>query len=381
MSLLRDRTDDELRASGCLKWAAAPPDVLPAWVAEMDFAIAEPIRSAVGSAVDVGSFGYAGPSEDTGVPEALASFSERRWGWSIDSANVILTGDVIDGLALVLTTLCDDGPVIVPTPAYPPFLEVVGVAGRELVTIPLDPDAAEATLDLEAIDEAFTAGARTLILCQPHNPWGRAFTRDELTALCDVVEAHGARVISDEIHAPLVLPGATHVPYAAVAAPGSGAITLVSATKGWTMPGLKCAQVVCGSSADAAALRSVPMVANHGVTTLGSIATRAAYLDGGPWLDAVVERLDANRALFIGLVAKHLPRTRMRPFEAGYLAWLDARDYGLESPGQTALSDGRVWVDHRPWGPGGAGHVRVNLATSPDRVEQVVARLARAWER
>lgn len=381
MRLLRDRTDEEMRATGALKWAAAPPDVLPAWVAEMDFALAEPIRVAVQSALERGAVGYPAPSETTGVPEALAAFAEQRWGWGIDPEAVILTGDVIDGLALVLTTVCDDAPVIVPTPAYPPFLEVVGHTGHELVTLPLDPDAAVATLDLAAIDAALTAGARTLILCQPHNPWGRAFTRDELVAVRDVVGAHGARVISDEIHAPLTLPGATHVPYAEVAGSGSGAITLVSATKGWTMPGLKCAQVICDSASDADALRSVSMVANHGVTTLGSIATRAAYREGGPWLDEVVERLDANRTLFTDLVAARLPRTRMRRFEAGYLAWLDARAYGLESPGETAMHDGRVWVDYRPWGPGGAGHVRVNLATSPARVEQIVDRLARAWER
>ncbi|HET8601025.1 MAG TPA: aminotransferase class I/II-fold pyridoxal phosphate-dependent enzyme [Segeticoccus sp.] len=376
--LIVDRTDEQLRATGAIKWAAAPPGVLPAWVAEMDFAVAEPIARALHEAVDVGRLGYGPPDEVTGVPEALADFAADRWGWHPDPAHIVLAGDVVEALARVITTLCEDAPVVVPTPAYPPFLEVPAHTGRRLVTVAHDPDALRATHDLEAIDRELAAGARTLVLCSPHNPWGRAFTREELTALRDVADRHGAMVLSDEIHAPLVLPGHEHVPYATVAGPESRYVTLTSATKSWNMPGVKCAQVICTNAADADRVRAFPLHPTQ--SSLGTAATRAAYRDGRDWLDAVVERIDANRQLFGKLVAERLPRVRMRPLEATYLAWLDARAYGLGSPGAVALERGRVWVDHREWGPGGEGHVRVNLATSPERVEQVVDRLALAWE-
>ncbi|WP_186526107.1 MalY/PatB family protein [Leekyejoonella antrihumi] len=378
MTLLHDRTDAQLRASGCVKWALAAADVLPAWVAEMDFAVAEPITTALHTAVDQGRLGYGPPDEQCGVAESFAAFAASRWGWQVEAERVVLAGDVVDAVARVLDTLAEDGPVVVPTPAYPPFLTVIGHTGRKIIPAPLDPDAAVAEHNLEAIDAALRAGARTLLLCSPHNPWGRSFGRSELEALRDVIEAHGAMVIADEIHAPLTLPGSSHIPYARVASPGAPVVTLTSATKAWNIPGLKCAQIVCSSAAQAARVRAHPL--HPGQSALGTVAGRAAYEQGGPWLDEVIATLDGNRRLFARLVQEKLPRARMRPLEATYLAWLDARAYGLPSPGETALDKGRVWVDHRPWGPGGDGHVRVNLATSPERVAEIVDRLAIAWE-
>ena len=220
-----------------------------------------------------------------------------------------------------------------------------------------------------------------MLLCQPHNPWGRAFGRAELEALRDVVLRHGARVVSDEIHAPLVLAGATHVPYLSLDGTHGHGIAVLSASKAWNVPGLKCAQLVTGNEADANLLRALPPVANHGVSTLGIAANVAAWRSGGPWLDALLLRLDSNRSLLGELVAEHLPRVRTRPLEATYLAWLDARAYGLDVPAAVALRHGRVMVNEgASFGAGGAGGVRVNIATSPDRLREVVVRMADAWE-
>ena len=379
---LVDLTDEQLRSRGSIKWTFGPPDVLPAWVAEMDFALAEPVSHALHDAVDRGDVGYPALDRHTGVPDALAGFALERWGWSVGPESVVLTGDVMAGVHLALTALCDDAPVVVPTPAYPPFLDVVPLSGRRMQAVPLAPEADSATLDLDAVDGAFRAGARTILLCNPHNPWGRAFTREELEGLRDVVLRHGARVVSDEIHAPLVLPGSAHVPYASLEGTAAHTTTLLSASKAWNVPGLKSAQLVTGSEADLKVLRSLPPVANHGASPLGHVAARAAYSSGGPWLDGLVERLGSNNALFDELVATRLPRARRRPLEATYLAWLDARAYGHDNPSAVALERGRVLVnDGRTFGPGGAGHVRVNLATSPERVRETVRRLAEAWER
>lgn len=375
--VLVDLSDDELRRRGGIKWTFPDADVLAAWVAETDLAVAPVITAALHEAVERGDLGYPPLDHATALPEALAAYAHDAWRWTIDPAHVVLVGDVMAGVLITLKTLCGNGPVVVPTPSYPPFLDVVPLAGRELVTVPLDPDAEHAVLDLDRIGAALSVGNATLLLCNPHNPWGRAFTRAELEGLRDVVVRHGARVVSDDIHAPLVLPGAAHVPYAGLPGTAGHVTTVISASKAWNVPGLKCAQLVAGSATDADALRGIPHVANHGLSPLGVAANVAAYRDGQPWLDAFVRRLDENRALFADLVAEHLPLARHRRLEATYLAWLDVRAYGGDDPAGAALARGRVMVnDGRTFGPGGEGHVRVNLATSADRLERVVTRLA-----
>ena len=381
MTEIVDLTDDQLRSRRTVKWAVAPDDVLPAWVAEMDFALCPELAEAVARAVRDESTGYAPHDRSTGLPEALGAHAATEWGWDVDPGRVVLTGDVMAGVLIALTTLCENAPVVVPTPTYPPFLDVVPLAGRRLVEVPLDPDSPTASLDLERIDAELAAGARTVLLCQPHNPWGRVFTSGELEALRDVVVRHGAKVVSDEIHAPLVLPGAAHVPYLTIDGTADHGVAVLSASKAWNVPGLKCAQIVTGTDADAAALRNLPLVANHGLSPLGIAANLAAWRNGGHWLAGLIRRLDANRALLGDLVGEHLPRVGTRPLEATYLAWLDARAYGHDRPAAVALERGRVMVNEgATFGAGGAGGVRLNIGTSPERLSEAVARLARAWE-
>ena len=186
------------------------------------------------------------------------------------------------------------------------------LTGRTLVPLPLSPDG-PAVLDLDRLDAALAAGARTVLLCQPHNPWGRVFTRGELEGLRDVVVRHGARVISDEVHAPLVLKGATHVPYATLDGTAAHTSTVLSAAKAWNLPGLRCAQVVTGTPADAGILRALPLVAVHGPSPLGVVGALAAYREGTPWLEELLRRLDGNRTLFAELVAELLPQVRHAP--------------------------------------------------------------------
>ncbi len=376
--MIVDLTDEQARRTLVLKWGQAPPDVLPAWVAEMDYALAPAVQEAVVHAVQGGITGYAATGPE--VATALAGFADRRWGWQVDPGHVVLVADVMAGIGLALDVLCEPGPVVVPTPAYMPFLDVAQTTGRERVDLPLDPGAADATIDLDRLDALLAAGARTVLLSQPHNPWGRAFTRAELEGLRDTVLRHGARVISDEIHAPLVLDGAEHVPYLSLDGTADHAVAVLSASKAFNTPGLKCAQVVAPGRDDARALGSVPLVRNSGMSPLGAVAARAAYDEGGEWLDALRRRLSDQRDLFAVLVAEQLPHARLRRQEATYLAWVDARGYGLDDPAGEALRTGRVWVNAGPtFGPGGEGHVRVNLATSPERLREVVRRLSLAW--
>ncbi|HEY2636187.1 MAG TPA: aminotransferase class I/II-fold pyridoxal phosphate-dependent enzyme, partial [Solirubrobacteraceae bacterium] len=224
------------------------------------------------------------------------------------------------------------------------------------------------------------AGARTLLLTQPHNPWGRVFERSELEGIRDVVTRHGARVVSDEIHAPLVLPGATHTSYLDLDGTHDHALAVVAASKAFNTAGLRCAQLVVPHPADRRRLAEAPMSRNDSWSPLGVVAAVAAYAEGDPWLASLVERLDQLRSLLGDLLSEHLPLVRMRPLEATYLAWLDVRGYGHDDPAAVALERGRVKLGPgHHFAPGLAGHVRLNLATSPDRLTEIVRRLAHAW--
>jgi cysteine-S-conjugate beta-lyase len=376
-----DLDEDELRRRNTLKWAVAADGELAAWVAETDFGHSPEVLRAVAEMVARGGFGYPPPERRTGLPEATAAFLGRRFGWTVDPADVRLCGDVMAGVQLALTVLAEDAPVVVPTPTYPPLLDVVPMAGRKPVPVPAVKEGDRVGLDLDGIDTALREGARTVLLANPHNPVGRVYERAELEALRDVVLRHGARVVADEIHAPLVLPGATHVPYASLPGAREHTVTVLSASKAFNVPALKCAELVLGSSADAHAWRAMPSVANHGSSTLGIAANLAAFTEGDAWLDELVGHLDRARVVFREEMARHVLRARVLPMEASYLAWVDVRGYGLEDPAEVCRRLGRVVVnDGRTFGPGGEGHVRVNIGTSLDRIREIVRRLALALE-
>ncbi len=287
-----DVRDDDLRRSWSVKWTLPPAGVLPVWVAEMDARPCPAVQEAVRAAVETGTFGYPPFDALTDLGEVFAGFAAARYGWQVDPALVVSTGDVMAGVRFVLETLCEPAPVVVPVPSYPPLLHVVPLTGRQVVTVPaLD---ADRRLDVGAIEAAFADGARTLLLSNPHNPLGRAWGVAELEALRDAAERHGARVISDEIHGALVLPGATHVPYATIEGTAEHGTTVTSASKAFNIPGLKCAQLVLSSARDAAHWADVGYLAEHGTATPGLFATTAAYRDGREWLDDVVAYLDGE---------------------------------------------------------------------------------------
>lgn len=369
--MIEDLSDAEARRALPLKWEDR--DSVPAWVAEMDYRQAPPITEALVAAVRAGALGY--PPHDDGVGAAFAEFAERHWRWSVPAEASVSTGGVMSGIRLALETVCAPGPVVVPLPCYPPFRDVVEVTGREVAAVAVDPDDPDAVLDLAQVEAAFEAGARTFLLCNPHNPLGRVPSRAELTALADLARRYDVRVISDEIHAPLVLSGAGFTPYLAV---DETAILVTSASKSFNMPAVHGAQVIALDPADRDRLASGPVPAQNTWSSLGVVAGVVAWRDGDAWLQALLHRLSAQRELLTELVADRMPRARMRRLEATYLAWLDLRAYGVADPAAAALAEGVRVAPGQDYHPGLDGHVRVNIATSPDRLEQVVAGLARA---
>ncbi|MGK5639078.1 MalY/PatB family protein [Streptomyces sp. URMC 126] len=368
---------DDLRRRTSAKWRTYPPDVLPLWVAEMDVPLPEPVARVLTEAVALGDTGYA---TGAGYAEALAAFARERWGWGgVAPERTAVVADVMRGVVEVLRLVTGPGDAVVVTPpVYPPFHAFVAHEGRRVVAAPLDGAGRLDPGGLEAAFRQVVAGGRraALLLCGPHNPTGTVPTREELTAVAESARRYGVRVVADEVHAPLVPPGAEFVPYLSV--PGAeDAFSVLSASKAWNLAGLKAALVVAGPEA-AADLRRMPSEVGHGPSHLGVLAHTAALRHGGEWLDALLGGLDANRRLLGDLLARHLPDVGYRPPEGGYLAWLDCRRTDLgDDPAAVFLEHGRVALTSGPpFGTGGAGHVRLNLATSPGVLTEAVRRMS-----
>jgi cysteine-S-conjugate beta-lyase len=369
----------ELRRRTSFKWRTHSADVLPAFVAEMDFDLATPVTQAVTAALAIGDCGYAHKGL---LGEAYAAFAATRLDWAVDPALVYPVPDVMTGLAEVVEAIIPPGSgIVISPPVYPPFRFRFGFYGRRIIEAPLARDAAgRYALDPAAIDAALgEPDAAAYLLCSPHNPTGNVWPAQQLEMVADLCQQHGAALLVDEIHAPLVLPGATFVPFGSLGHPmAERAFVFTSASKGWNIPGLKCGIAVAGSPRGAALLeeRWEPLLAAH----LGVIASVAAFTDGLPWLDAVLRQLDENRALLARLLTEHLPAVGYAPPQASFLAWLDCRALGLgDDPSAAFLEAGRVAVSRGPdFGSQGHGFVRLNMGTSPALIAEAVRRMAAA---
>lgn len=377
-------SEDTLRSAGSLKWTRYGP-AIGAFVAEMDFGTAPVVTAALHEAVDRGRLGYLTTEAADDMARACAGWQRSRYGWDVPPEWITPLADVVAGLQAAIERFTPPGsPVVLPTPAYMPFLAVPGLLGRELIQVPVVERGGRCTYDLDGLARAFEAGGRLLVHVNPHNPLGRVFTVEEQLALADVVEAAGVRVFSDEIHAPLVHPGAVHRPYASLsAATARHTITATSASKAWNLPGLKTAQLVLSNAEDAARWAEVGSLYTHGAATPGVLANTAAYDGGGPWLDGVLAYLDGNRRHLATLLAEHLPAVRWSPPEGTYLAWLDCRGLDLPvSPGEFFLERaGVAMIDGPECGAPGTGHVRLNFATPRPVLTTIVERLADAVRR
>jgi cystathionine beta-lyase len=369
-----------LRARGSFKWTAPGPDGFGAAVAEMDFGAAPPILDALAALSADANFGYLPPGLADELAVACAEFERRRYGWDVDPALVHPVPDVIKVLELAITHFSRPGsPVILPTPAYMPFLSVPPFLGREVIQVQMRGEAGLPTLDLDAIGDAFRAGGHLLIFCNPHNPLGRVYRREEMTQLTEVVDRHGGRVFADEIHAPLVYPGMRHVPYASTSpAAAAHTLTAVSASKAWNLPGLKCGQVILSNEPDQQRWQELGMFASHGASNPGVVANIAAYRHGEAWLGEALAYLDDSRHLLGKLLGRLAPQVRYRPPDGTYLAWLDCTALDLPgSPGALVTDDARVTVVDGPaCGAGGARAFRLNFATPQPILIEMAERIA-----
>ncbi|MRG61264.1 aminotransferase class I/II-fold pyridoxal phosphate-dependent enzyme [Agromyces sp. CFH 90414] len=373
---------DLLRTRTSAKWALYPDDVLPLPVAEMDYPLAEPIAEALHAAIRRSDTGYAAGSRP--VAEAFAPFAAQRFGWDVDPERVTCTADVSMGIVEVLRRCVGPGDgVIVMPPIYPPFFDLVTEAGARLVEVPMSGGIDEGwSLDLPGIESALAGGARAILLCNPHNPIGLVHEASDLRALADLAERFGATVVSDEVHGPLSQPTSRYTPFLTVSDTAREVgVAVTAATKAFNLAGLKAALIVTASERGDAIRRGFPYEVEWRMSQFGSIATVAAFREGGPWLDGVLASLDDSRRLLADLLADELPGVRYRIPDATYLAWLDLSALGWgDDPAVHALEHARVALANGPQfgASAGAGHARLNFACSPEVLGEAITRLADA---
>lgn len=372
-----------LRAKPGAKWSSVGADVLPAWVADMDFPAPAPVRAALTRFIAGADLGYPNWSGTSPLAGAFSDRMSRRFGWHPDPAHVREFTDIICGLQVVLHLVTEpDDAVAMHVPAYPPFLDALRRMRRRLVPIAMERGPTGWAFDPdEFADRARREGCGALILVNPHNPTGRVLTSAELTALAAVTVEHDLTVIADEVHADLVYDPHRHVPFASLGPEvAARTVTLTSATKAFNLAGIRCAVGHLGPAAVRDALAGQPRQLFGEVSVLGVEATLAAWRDGDGWLEEVRRRLDRNRRLLAADLTARLPELGVDPPEGTYLAWLDLRRLGLGvDPAAFLLDHARVQLMPGPvFGPGGEGFARLNFATSKTLLHELLDRVVAA---
>ncbi|MCD4557088.1 MalY/PatB family protein [Schaalia sp. lx-100] len=390
MTTVRTFSLDDLYATGSLKWSTEKQtDALPtlgAWVAEMDFGTAPAVERVLVDNIRKGFLGYFPSWLKTQVAESTARFHNRRFGWNISEQDIRIVGAVLPALIRMITYLTrPDSAVIVPTPAYMPFLSIPRELGRQVIEVPSihDEAAGEAgwKLNVEGIESALKEGAGLLILCNPWNPTGRVLSREELKEIHDVVSRYDALIFADEIHSPLVL---QPIPFTSYASMGSSyaahTVTATAATKGWNIAGLPNAQVIVPDEDLRARWDATPEQASGMPVPLGALGTVAAYEHGDEWQTEVLRLVNENiDRLTVGLDGTGI--RFVRP-EATYLTWWDFREVALNGadPAKYMREKAGVIVNA---GKTLGGHwqqwARVNVACSPEHMQMIIERVRHSF--
>jgi len=374
----------ERRGSGSAKWEYYDADVLPLWVADMDFRSPEPVIDALRKRVEHGFFGYDFPT--TALRETLCAAMLRRYGWHVLPEQIVFLPSLVTGINAVCRAVAEPGAsVIMQTPVYPPFLTAPPNHYLRAISVPLPLHATEHTIsygvDFDAFEAAIEPSTRLFLLCHPHNPTGVSYSREELARYAEICARHKLIICSDEIHCDLLLGGATHTPLASVSPEISEhTITLMAPSKTFNLPGLKSSFAIVQNAdlrkrLEKACEGIVPFVNLFGLTALG-----VAYRDCDDWLSALRAYLTANRDALATYIAEELPMLRTTVPDATYLAWFDCREAGIEgSPFKFFLEKARVALsDGASFGAGGEGFVRLNFGCPRSLLFEALDRMKKA---
>lgn len=369
------------RHSESVKWNWFDEEVLPMWVADMDFRSPEPVIAALQARVAHGVFGYGWPPD--GLKEAIQSHLTRRHTWKVQEEEINLISGVVTGFNHAIYSLTEPGDkVLIQTPVYPPFLAAPGQAGRERVVNPLVrmPDG-KYGIDFNDFEAKAASGVKLFILCSPHNPVGRVFTREELTRMAEICLAHDVLICSDEIHADLVFSGVKHIPIASLSPEiSANTVTYFAPSKTFNVAGLSTSVYVAQSEKlRETLLHSMQMLLGH-PNIFGTQAALAAYRDSQDWLDEALVYLEANRDYLVDFVQSELPGVSIWKPEGTFLAWLDCQDLDLPvSPQKFFLEQAKVGLnDGADFGEGGEGFVRLNFGCPRALLAEGLVRMKKA---
>jgi len=367
------------------KWHQYADDVLPAWVADMDFAVAEPIQRMLREMADHCDTGYPLNPRHDRLPAVFAERASQKWSWPVDPHRVEIITDVVQGLYIGIQVFSEPGDgVLMQTPIYPPFLLAPPDSGRRNVLAELVAGDSGYEIDFDALRAAIDDRTRVFLLCNPHNPTGRAFTRAELEQLAEIALERDLIVLADEIHADLLFDGREHIPFATLGPEVEArTVTLTSATKAFNIAGLRCAVAVMGSRELKTRFNSIHRHVRGGLNGPGMAATAVAWTECEDWLREVRAYLQANRDFLAGFVRDQMPAVRHLPPEATYLAWLDCRELALEpNPGDWFEQHARVGLSRgHTFGDAFAGFARVNFATSRRILTELLERMSKSLAR
>lgn len=362
-----------------VKWTWYDDDVLAAWVADMDFVPSSAIAEELYSYIDGGDWGYVNPGvHHTRVVKAFEAWVGERHGWRPDPPSLRVIGDVMQGVAACIQAFTKPGDgVIIQTPVYHPFGWAISSSGRRIVEAPLTDRRTGFRVTAEALESAAEQGARLLLLSNPHNPSGRVFSVEELGVIGEVAVEYDLIVLSDEIHADLVFAPHRHVPLAVMSSGvAERTVTLMSASKTFNLAAVGCAVASFGSETLLKDFEDLPTSLLGHPSGVAVRATAAAWESGGPWLEETMRQLEINRSIVTDWAERHL---EFRSPEATYLAWLDFRSLGWsEEPDEVVLREAKVALSPGlQFGTGGAGHARLNFATYPDLLGEILERIGR----
>jgi cystathionine beta-lyase len=370
----------EMRTHRSEKWRGFPSEVLPLFVAEMDFPIAKPIQDILIEMVTHSDMGYLSSIPELG--QAFSGFAKRRWNWDVKPEYVRLCTDVGVGMVEVLRVTTEPGDkVLVNSPIYQNFYNWIKETKVELIDVPFVQKEQNWSLDFNEIEKAYAAGIKVHAICHPHNPLGRIYSVDELTRIADLAKKYGVTVISDEIHAPLTFPGQKFTPFLAVSSNAAEVgICVTSASKAFNIAGLKSALIVAQTAEKHELLAKMPVSVHFRSSILGAFAAVEAFNKGDEWLDAALSTIESNAHYLKTLLDSQLPSTKYEIPQCSYLAWVDvsALDLG-EDPGQVFLEKGRVAFNSgKIYGASANQFIRINLATSESVLAEAVNRMVKS---
>lgn len=370
----------EMRTHRSEKWRGYPSDVLPLFVAEMDFPVAKPIQDILMQMISHSDMGYLSSIPELG--DAFSSFAKRHWNWDVNSEYVRLCTDVGVGMVEVLRAITEPGDkVLINSPIYQNFFNWIKEAKVELLDVPFIQEGLNWKVNFDAIEQVYASGLKVHALCSPHNPLGRIYTRDELTKFAQLAKKYGVKVISDEIHGPLAFSSQKFVPFLSVSPEAAEVgICVTSASKAFNVAGLKSALIVSQSAAMHELLAKMPISVHYRSSILGAFAAVEAFNKGDEWLAAAISNIESNAQYLKMLLNTHLPAVRYEIPECSYLAWVDVRALGLgEDPSQVFLEKGRVAFNAgKIYGAHASQFVRINLATSESVLAEAVNRMVKS---